>query len=128
MASAFMFAGCSAQRPVLYPNAHFKRVGSSAPERDIEQCMQQAGDYTATAEGGGKAAEETAVSAGTGAAVGAAAGAAGGAVVGRAGTGAAVGAAGGGAAGATRELIRGLAGKRSPSAVYKNFATSRARL
>ena len=32
MASAFMFAACSAQRPVLYPNAHLKRVGSSAAE------------------------------------------------------------------------------------------------
>lgn len=45
MASAFFFAACSAQRPVLYPNAHLKRVGSSAAERDIEQCMQQAEDY-----------------------------------------------------------------------------------
>jgi outer membrane lipoprotein SlyB len=121
MGSAFFFAACSAQRPVLYPNAHLKGVGSSAAERDIQQCMQQAEDYIASGGGGGKVAEETAVGAGTGAAVGAAAGAAGGAVVGRAGTSAAVGAAGGGAAGATRGLIRGLAGKRSPSPVYKNF-------
>jgi hypothetical protein len=121
VASGFLFAACSMQRPVLYPNAQLKRVGSSAAERDIDQCMQQAEEYIASESRGGKVAEETAVGAGTGAAVGAAAGAAGGAVVGRAGTSAAIGAAGGSAAGATRGLIHGLAGKRGPSPVYKNF-------
>src|ERR687898_2461170 len=101
MGSAFFFAACSAQRPVLYPNAHLKGVGSSAAERDIQQCMQQAEDYIASGGGGGKVAEETAVGAGTGAAVGAAAGAAGGG--------------GWGAAGATPPAGgRGRGGARGP--------------
>jgi hypothetical protein len=116
-----MFSGCAAQRPVLYPNDQFKRVGPGVADRDIDECMRQAEGYVASDSRTAKTVEGMARRAGTEAAVDAAAGAAGGAVVGRAGTGAAVGAAGGGAAGATRGLIYGLAGKQSPSPVYKNF-------
>lgn len=114
-------AGCAAQRPVVYPNAQFNRVGSAAAERDIDDCLQRAEAYVSHDGRAERTAEGMATESGTSAAIGAAAGAAGGAVVGRAGTGAAVGAAGGGAAGATRGLIRGLGRKESPPPVFKNF-------
>lgn len=113
--------GCGAQRPVLYPNAHLKQVGSGVADRDIGECMRLAEDYVASGGRSGKALEGAAVGGGAGTAVGAAAGAAGGAVVGRAGTAAAVGAAGGGAAGVTRGLIHGLSGRHDRDPVYKNF-------
>ena len=111
---------CAAQRPVLYPNQHLQRVGSSAADRDVNECMQRAEEYVSS-DAGRAALEQAAVSGGTSAAVGAAAGAAGGAVWSRAGTGAAAGAAGGAAAGVTRGLIHGLTRKQSPSPVYKSF-------
>jgi hypothetical protein len=112
--------GCGSQRPVLYPNAHFNQVGTTAAERDIELCMRTTEDYVASGGRTGKALEGAAVGGGTGAAVGAAAGAAGGAIVGRAGTAAAVGAAGG-AAGVTRGLIHSLSGRHDRDPVYRNF-------
>jgi len=117
---SLILIACAAQRPILYPNQHLQRVGNSAADRDINECMQRAEEYVSS--GAGRAAlEHAGVGGGTGAAIGAAAGAAGGAVLGRAGTGAAVGAAGGGAAGVTRGLIHGLTRKQSPSPVYKTF-------
>jgi len=111
---------CASQRPILYPNQHLQRVGNSAADRDVNECMQRAEEYVSS--GAGKEAlEQAAVDGATGAAVGAAAGAAGGAVLGRAGTAAAVGAAGGGAAGVTRGIIHGLTRKQRPSPVYKSF-------
>ena len=117
---SLILIACAAQRPILYPNQHLQRVGNSAADRDIDECMQRAEEYVSSA-AGRTALEQAAVGGGTRAAIGAAAGAAGGAVVGRAGTGAAVGAAGGGAAGVTRGLIHGLTRKQSPSPVYKTF-------
>jgi len=115
-----ILVGCAAQRPVLYPNQHLQRVGNSAADRDVNECMQRAEEYVSS--GAGKEAlEQAAVGGGAGAAIGAAAGAAGGAVWSRAGTGAAAGAAGGAAAGVTRGLIHGLTRKQSPSPVYKSF-------
>lgn len=107
---------CASQRPVLYPNEQFKRVGNVGADQDINDCMQRAEEYVSLG-GGGQALEHTGGSSATEGAIGAAAGAAGGSVVGRAGTGAAVG----GAAGATRGLIRGLIRKQNPSPVYKTF-------
>jgi hypothetical protein len=114
-------AGCANQRPVLYPNEQFKRLGNAAAERDTSDCMRQAEEYVSANDRTASVMQGAATGAATNATVGAAAGAAGGAVVGRVGTGAAVGAAGAGAAGLTRGLIHGFAGKRSPSPVYKNF-------
>jgi len=114
-------AGCSTQRPVLYPNEQLKRVGSSVAERDIDECMSQAGEYVASNSRTGSAVQGAANGVATSATIGAAAGGAGGAVVGRAGTGAGIGAASGGAAAATRSLIHGFTGKQDPSPVYKNF-------
>jgi hypothetical protein len=107
---------CASQRPVLYPNEHLKRVGNTAADQDINDCMQRAEEYVSSG-GGGQALEHVGGSSATEGAIGAAAGAAGGSVVGRPGTGAAVG----GAAGATRGLIRGLTRKQNPSPVYKTF-------
>ncbi len=111
---------CASQRPVLYPNQHWQRVGHGAADRDVNECMHRAEEYVASG-GGTSALEQAAVAGGTGATIGAAAGGAGGAVLGRAGAGAAVGAAGGGAAGVTRGLIHGLTRKQRPRPVYKNF-------
>ena len=104
---------CAQQRPVLYPNAHLKRVGKLSAEVDIDECIQLAVDYGAKEDSGAKVAKDT----GKGAAVGGAAGAAVGAVTGNLGRGAAAGAAGGGAAAMTRSVIN--SGKPDP--VFKNF-------
>ncbi|MGE5303560.1 MAG: hypothetical protein ACM3TN_09550 [Alphaproteobacteria bacterium] len=114
--------GCSAQRPVLYPNAQLKRAGPTAAERDVDECMRRADEYVRSGGGeNGKALENAGIGAGTGAAIGAAGGAAGGAVVGRAGTWAGIGAASGAAGGATRTVVHEIFRKRGPSPVYKNF-------
>jgi len=117
----FGLVGCATQRPVLYPNEQFKRVGSAVGERDTDDCMRRAEEYVASNGRVDGAVKGAATEAATNATIGAAAGAAGGAIVGRAGTWAAVGAAGGGAAGATRSLINVFSGKQSLSPVYKNF-------
>lgn len=114
-------SGCTSQRPVLYPNEHFKRVGSSVAERDIDDCMRQAEEYVASNGRTGTAVQGAATGAATSASIGAAAGAAGGAVVGRGVTGAAIGAASGGAASAASSLIHGLTRKQNPSPVYRNY-------
>jgi hypothetical protein len=113
--------GCAAQRPVLYPNAQLKRVGTNAAESDVDECMRRADQYVPSGGEGSKALEGAGIRAGTGATVGAVGGAAGGSVVGHAGTGAAIGAASGAAAGATRVAIHEMFRKRGPSPVYKNF-------
>ncbi len=119
--SLLCLAGCSSQRPVLYPNDNLKRAGSAAADRDINECMHRAEAYVSSGGGGSRAMENTAIDSGTSAAIGAAAGAAGGSIVGHAATGAAIGAAGGSAAGLTRGLIGGLTTKQNPSPVYKSF-------
>jgi hypothetical protein len=105
--------GCSAKRPVLYPNAAYQQAGIAVAQADIDACMQMAesgvGDKSVAAETAGR----TAVGAGAGAAVGAV----GGAVTGRAGTGAAVGA----ATGATTGLLSGLWRSREHDPVYMNY-------
>lgn len=113
--------GCTAQRPVLYPNAQLKRVGTSTADGDIDECMRRADEYVRSGGESNKALESAGIAAGTGAAVGAAGGAAGGAVVGRAGRWAGIGAAGGAAGGATRAVVHEMFSKRGPSPVYRNF-------
>jgi hypothetical protein len=106
-------AGCSAPKPVLYPNDHLKSVGQSQADSDIASCQALAEDYGASKDSSGQVAGSTAVGGGAGAATGAV----GGAIVGNAGTGAAVGA----ATGATAGLIRGLMKSDEPSSVHKKF-------
>jgi hypothetical protein len=106
---------CSAQRPVLYPNAHYQVMGKTAAQLDIDDCMQLArksGVNTGTSK---KVARQTAESA----AVGAAAAGAYGAVRGRSDTAerVAAGAAGAGAAGLARASFRA----NEPGSLFRNF-------
>jgi hypothetical protein len=101
-------AACAQQRPVLYPNAHYERVGTQVAEADVDACIRLADAYV----GNTSPAERTAKSTGVGAAAGSAIGAAVGAVHGNPGRGAAAGAAGGGTGGLVRGVLRGR--KRDP--------------
>jgi len=108
-------SACAGPKPILYPNAHYQRVGADAAERDIADCRQMA--ETAGASPGEKRAGAAAKSAAVGGVVGAAGGAVGGAVVGSAGTGAAIGAAGGTVMGLFRSLFK----RPDPGDAYKAF-------
>jgi hypothetical protein len=94
-------AGCARQRPVLYPNTHYKSVGAQAAKEDVDWCFAYAERHGAGPQPAQRAAGRTV----KGAAVGGAGGAAVGAVTGNVGTGAAAGAAGGAAVGLTRALF-----------------------
>ncbi|MCU0561752.1 MAG: cell envelope biogenesis protein OmpA [Desulfobacterales bacterium] len=107
------FAGCADKRPVLYPNAHFDRVGNETAQRDIDACIRLARESGADASKGAEIAKSTA----GGAAIGGAVGAATGAVLGNLGRGAAAGAAGGAAGG----LVRGGLASGDPDPVFRNF-------
>lgn len=106
-------AACARQRPVLYPNTHYKSVGAKVAKEDVDWCFAYAERYGAGPQPAQRAAGGTV----KGAAVGGAAGAAVGAVTGNAGTGAAAGAAGGAAAGLTRAIFD--SGK--PDSVERGF-------
>jgi hypothetical protein len=112
---AVAMAGCSATRPVLYPNEHFKAVGPDVAQRDIDDCMALA--KSAGANSGSGTAGHVATTTAVGAALGAATGAVGGAIVGSAGTGAAIGAASGGTAG----LLGGIFSRPQHSPAFENF-------
>lgn len=113
-AAVIALLGCSGPQPVLYPNAHFEKVGPDAAEEDIAACREMA--KAAGAKPGGKAGQVAGHTA-AGAGIGAAGGAVGGAVLGRPGTGAAVGA----AAGATGGFLRGIFRGKKPSDAYMKF-------
>ncbi len=112
---ALMIGGCSAHKPVLYPNDHFREVGAEAAESDIEACMAEAREAGASPSEGKTAPAATGTV--VGGAVGSAAGAVGGAILGRPGRGAMVGAAGG----ATGGFLRGLFRRSPPSGAYMNY-------
>jgi hypothetical protein len=40
-----LITGCSARRPLLYPNETLQKAGSAGADRDIAECMQRADDY-----------------------------------------------------------------------------------
>jgi hypothetical protein len=99
-------AACSGtRRPVLYPNDHYKAVGATAANRDINECRRLARQLGATSNAGAGVAKSTA----GGALVGGAAGGALGAVRRNddAGQRAAEGAAVGGAVGLARGVLKG---------------------
>ena len=108
-------AGCATQKPVLYPNEHYKQVGEEQADKDIEDCQAQAEKAGATPDTGkGKqVAKDTAISTG----IGAAAGAVGGAIVGSAGYGAAIGA----ASGAVWGLFGSMFRSSGPSEAHKGY-------
>jgi hypothetical protein len=101
-AAAIALAGCAAERPVVYPNPHFKSVGPAVAQSDIDQCVALARDYGVQPRRGGPDSGDVAVNTG----VGAASGAARGAVYGHAGRGAAAGAAGAAAGSVVRGVFR----------------------
>ena len=109
-------AGCSARRPVLYPNETLQKAGPGAADRDIAECMQLADGYVKSGGRTAEVARDAAVGGGTGAA----AGAAGGAIYGNPGQGAAAGA----AAGVTAGLLHGLFKESGPSPIYQNFVNT----
>jgi hypothetical protein len=115
---SFGISACASQRPVLSANAHLVGMGSTAAERDIDECLKLA--EAASAEGG-KAGEDVVAGAATSSVVGAAAGGAGGAVVGQAGQGAAAGAVGGAVASLTHALLRGLFRSKPPDPFHRQF-------
>ena len=116
--AALLAAGtaCAAKKPVLYPNAHYQRVGTEVAQGDVEDCMHLADIDVGNRNAAAEAAGGTAVGGGSGAAIGAA----GGAVRGRAGRGAAVGA----ATGATAGLIRGLFRSRDPDPLFASYVAT----
>jgi len=111
--TAVLGAGCARERPVLYPNAQYERVGPELAEADVEACLQRAGAHV----GNSRPAASTARSTGIGAAIGAAMGAVVGAITGRPGRGTAIGAAGGGTGG----LARGVLRSRRNDPVFQRF-------
>jgi uncharacterized protein YcfJ len=108
-------SGCSAPKPVLYPNAHYRQVGEAGAEQDIAECGELAKQAGARPSQGKT--EQVAGGTVAGGVVGSAAGAVGGAVVGHPGRGAMIGA----ASGATGGFLRGLFRKSPPSEAYKQF-------
>ena len=112
-AMLFALSGCATQRPVLYRNAKYDRVGPEIAQRDVDDCIRLAEQHGVTHNGG----EKVVRSGAEGAAVGGAGGAAAGAVRGNVGESAAVGAAFGAAAAATRGAIH----SGEPGSVYKGF-------
>lgn len=113
LAAAMVWVGCADKRPVLYPNAHLKQVGTETAQRDIDECLRYAKDSGAEGTKGAEMAKETA----GGAAVGGAVGAATGAVLGNLGRGVAAGAAGGAAGGLVHSALK----SDEPDAVFRNF-------
>lgn len=115
VALALMAAGCKAQRPVLYPNAHLDSVGMQVAQADIDDCIMQAEAAGAGASRSGEAAGNVATSA----AVGAAAGAVFGAIMGDADVGRRA-AATGGAAAAGSAVNEGVKSGK-PDSIHKTF-------
>ncbi len=105
--------GWRGQRPQLYPNAHYQRVGVEAAQSDINDCLYRA-DQAAPQD---SVAKDAAVNTLGGAAAGAALGAIGGAIAGDAGKGAAAGAAIGGTAGAGKTIYD----TSKPQETYKGY-------
>jgi hypothetical protein len=114
-AVALILAGCSAHKPILYPNERYRQAGEETAESDIKDCMALAEDAGASPSQGKTA--QTATGTVAGGAVGSAAGAVGGAILGHPGRGAMVGAAGG----ATAGFLRGLFRKSPPSGAFTNY-------
>ena len=102
--------GCTAPKPILYPNAHLQEVGKEMADREIDECREMAKDAGAT-ESQGKSGQ-VAGSTAAGGAIGSAGGAVGGAVVGHPGRGAMVGAASGATVGFLRGTLSSLASER----------------
>jgi hypothetical protein len=117
---ALSAAGCSARRPVLYPNEQVNKVGDAAAQRDIDDCMSRAQQYVKSGGHAGQVAQQAGGRAAVGAGVGAASGAVGGAIGGNPGEGAAIGAASGATAGILSSIFDSWHGQEVDP-VYANF-------
>jgi OmpA family protein len=113
-------AGCSARRPVLYPNEQVNKVGDAVAQRDIDDCMTRAQQYVKSGGQAGQVAQQAGGRAAVGAGVGAATGVVGGAITGNPGEGAAVGAASGATAGLLSSLFDSWH-SQEVDPVYANF-------
>jgi hypothetical protein len=114
-------AGCSSRRPVLYPNEQYQRVGDAGAQRDIEECMARAQQFTESRGVAGERAKDAAKQAAYGGATGAAVGAVGGAISGNPGHGAAVGAATGATAGLLHSVFGGFFGPTAPDPLVAGY-------
>ena len=117
---ALVLGGCSARRPVLYPNEQYNHAGEAVAQRDIDDCMSRAEQYVKSGGQSAQVARQAGGRAAVGAGVGAASGAVGGAIAGNPGEGAAIGA----ASGATAGLLSGIFdswNSREVDPVYSNF-------
>jgi len=117
---ALAAAGCSARRPVLYPNDQFNKVGDAKAQQDITDCMSRAEQYVKSGGQAGQVAQQAGGRAAVGAGVGAATGVVGGAITGNPGEGAAVGAASGATAGLLSSLFDSWR-SQEVDPVYANF-------
>lgn len=113
VALALLGIACAKQRPVLYPNAQYQRVGHEVAMTDTAACLQ----YADSTVGNTNSAARTVGSTLVGGAVGATVGVVVGAITGRPGRGAAIGAGGGGASG----LARGVLSSRRNDPVFERF-------
>jgi hypothetical protein len=108
-----IFYGCSAKRPVLYPNETLKTLGQPKADQAINDCIKMAEDYKA----GGNRANEIAKDTGKAGIVGAATGAVIGALTGNFGRATAIG----GAGAATATMGSGIMRSDEPDALFRQF-------
>ena len=111
-AFSLSLTACSAT-PKLYPNAHLIAVGKGQSEKDVNECLELADQYTDNS----AAYREAAINTAKGTVAGTAAGAVGGAIAHEAGRGTAIGAATGAVGALVIELFK--LGETDPS--YKSF-------
>jgi hypothetical protein len=119
-ATAIIFSGCSSCKPVLYPNKHYKQVGSKQAKRDLEEVLQEAEDAgldhnSSNTRALGRTAADTATRTGTSVALGAA--------TGGIGPGTAISAGSAGASG----LIRWMFSSNTPDPLFKRYVEMRLR-
>lgn len=102
-------------RPQLYPNAHYNKVGQQRADKDTNECMDAARDHGVSENDDGQVAEKAV----SGAVIGGVSAGAWGLVRGDAGSRAAAGAAAGGAGGTASGALQST--KTNPT--FKNFVS-----
>lgn len=113
---------CSTQRPMLYPNEHYKQVGETDAQKDVDDCLARAKEFAKSGPAMSAKAGAAAKSGAVGTAIGAAAGAVGGAIGGSAGIGAAIGAVSGAVTGVLGSVFGGLFGSSGPDPTETGYA------
>lgn len=108
-----LLTGCSAKRPVLYPNEQLKTIGQTKANQAIDDCIRSAEEYKVSASKSGEIAKDT----GKAGIIGAATGAVIGVLTGDFGRAAAIG----GAGAATATMGSGVMRSDDPDALFKQF-------